>query len=222
MLAVISRRAETVALCLSFAFTGCSSMPGMRDVQASVHEAESTLAAVQNDPEMTSFHDSMKEAKAVFIVTPRLARGVVLARDESTQTWNGPAFYTVTRVEAAGTRVGTFGFSAGEQDLDLVALAMTGKAVNWFLSPTLPGKGELNFVADTGGPAHGAADMVVFDRSKASGRARNLEGTIVSVDKTANQAYYGSPVTPSDILVRHSVSNPDAASLRQAVAGAAH
>jgi lipid-binding SYLF domain-containing protein len=221
MLAVISRRAGVVILCLSLVFTGCSSMPGMQDVQASVREAETTLTAVQNDSELKSFRDSMKNAKAVFIVTPRRARGVVLARDEGTQTWNGPAFYTVTRVEAAGGRVGTLGFSAGEQDLELVALAMTGKAVNWFLSPTLPGKGELNIVAGTGGSASGA-DMVVFDRSKGAGRAGKLEGTIVSIDHAANQAYYGSPVTPADILVRHSVSNPDAASLRKAVAGAAH
>jgi lipid-binding SYLF domain-containing protein len=220
MLAVISRRAGMVVLCLSLVFTGCSSMPGMRDVQASVREAETTLAAVQNDPEMKSFHDSMKEAKAIFIVTPRRARGLVLARDEGTQTWNGPAFYTVTRVEAAGGRVGTFGFSAGEQDLELVALAMTDKAVNWFLSPTLPGKGELNIVPGTRRSASGA-DMVVFDRSKGAGRAGNLKGTIISIDKASNQAYYGSPVTPADILVGHGVSNADAASLRKAVASAA-
>lgn len=226
MFAVTSRRAGLFVLYLSLVFTGCSSMPGMRDVQTSVREAESTLAEVQNDPEMKSFGDSMKEAKAVFIVTPRHTRGVVLVREEGAQMWNGPAFYTVTSLEPGGRGAGTMGFSAGEQNLDLVALAMTDKAVNWLLSPTLPGKGGLNIVAGTGGSAggsaRGAADMVVFDQSKASNRIGNLEGIIFSIDHTANQAYYGSSVAPADILVRHTVSNPDAASLRQAVAGAAH
>jgi lipid-binding SYLF domain-containing protein len=194
----------------------------MGDVQASVRDAETTLAAVQNDPEMKSFRDSMKEAKAIFIVTPHRARGLVLARDEGTQTWNGPAFYTVTIVDPTVTgRMGTMGFSAGEQDLELVALATTDQAANWLLSPTLPGKGVLNILTGAGEPTRGAADMVVFDRSKHSGRAGNLQGTIVSIDHSANQAYYGRPVTPADILVRHSVSRPDASSLRNAVAGAA-
>lgn len=222
MFSVISRTVGVAVACLSIHFTGCSSTPRSSNPQVAVEQAESTLAGVQNDPEMTSFDDRMKQAKAVFIVTPGSARGVALARDESTQAWNGPAFYNVTRVETGGRGAGPFGFTAGAQDLDLVALAMTGKAVNWLLSPALPGKGQLKIAPGAGEPSEReAADMLVFDRSKGSGGTGNLQGTVFSIDHAANQAYYGEPVTPADILVRHSVSNPNASSLQKAVAGAA-
>ena len=218
MLAVIPCRVGVTILSLPFLFIGCSSLPVVTDVQVSVHEAESTLAAVQNAFEVTSFYDSMKVAKAIFIVTPNRARGVMLARDEATRTWSGPAFYTVTRLDPSGGRVGTYGFSVGKQDLELVALAMTGKAVNWFLSPSLPVKGVLKIVAGNEESAHGKADIVMFEHSRTSGREDDFKGTAVTIDQTANQAYYGRPVTPADILVRHSASNPDAAPLQKAVA----
>lgn len=221
MLSVISRTVGVAVACLSLWFSACSSAPRSPDPQAAVNEAESSLAGIQNDPEMKSLRDSMREAKAVVIVMPGNPRAVALARDDGKQAWYGPAFYTVTRVEAGGRGAGPFGFTAGEQNLDLLVLAMTSKAVNWLLSPTLPGKGELNIAAGGPGSTRGAADMVVFDRSKASGGGSNLEGTIFSIDQAANQRYYGKPVTPDDILVRHSVSNPAAASLRKTVAESA-
>lgn len=45
MLAVISCRVGVTLFSLPLLFIGCSSMPVEADVQVSVHEAESTLAA---------------------------------------------------------------------------------------------------------------------------------------------------------------------------------
>jgi len=63
-----------------------------------------------------------------------------------------------------------------------------------------------------------AADMVSFSRSKGVYAGVSLEGAVVSPDNNANSAYYGQAISPSDILIRHSVSNPASASLHQALA----
>jgi lipid-binding SYLF domain-containing protein len=49
----------------------------------------------------------------------------------------------------------------------------------------------------------------------------NFDGTVVTINGKWNQAYYGKAVTPVDILVRHSVTNPEADPLRDEVATAA-
>lgn len=228
MLATISHGTGTMLVCLSIALTGCASAPPQSNVQSSVRAAEATLAGFQSDPEKESLRKNLKEAKAILIVSPHIARGVVLSRDAATQEWSAPAFYQVVRIEAAGGtggRIGGAGITAGEQNLELIALAMTDKALQWFLSPQVPGTGDMNVVAGgskmatSGGGVSGTVDMVVFASSKMKEAKRigSLANTIVSIDKAGNQSYYGSPVTPADILVKRSVSNPDAESLQQAV-----
>lgn len=226
MLAIISRHAGAVVICLSIALAGCASGPPQRDLQSTVHAAEATLARFQNDPAMESLRENMKDAKAILIVSPHVGRAVALFRDAATQEWSGPAFYQVVRIQAAGGRLGGGGFSVGEQNLELVALAMTDKALEWFLSPQLPGISDMHVVAGgatsatSGRGASGTADMMVFASSqmKQDKRIGPLDNTVVSIDKAGNQSYYGSPVTPADILVRRSVSNPDAKPLQKAVA----
>ena len=48
-----------------------------------------------------------------------------------------------------------------------------------------------------------------------------MDGTVVTVNGKWNNAYYGKSVTPVDILVRHSVTNPGAGTLIEEVANAA-
>jgi SH3 domain-containing YSC84-like protein 1 len=45
-----------------------------------------------------------------------------------------------------------------------------------------------------------------------------LDGSIIAVSDDSNAAYYGKPVRPTDIIVKHSVSNPKSADLRTAAA----
>lgn len=228
MLETIFRRVGWMMIFISAALTGCASGPPQRDLQSSIRAAEATLAKFQDDPEMASLRKNMKDAKAILIVSPHVARGVALSRDAAMQEWSAPAFYQVARIEAAGGtggRLGGGGFAVGQQNLELIVLAMTDRALEWFLSPHLPGTGDLNVVAGGGAAAtsgsgtSGTADMMMFFLSnmkdvKGSDSLRNI---VVSIDKAGNQSYYGSPVTPADILVKRSVSNPDAESLQKAV-----
>ena len=46
----------------------------------------------------------------------------------------------------------------------------------------------------------------------------SVDGSIITVSNDSNAAYYGKPVRPTDIIVKHAVSNPKSAYLRNAAA----
>jgi SH3 domain-containing YSC84-like protein 1 len=43
----------------------------------------------------------------------------------------------------------------------------------------------------------------------------SLDGTMAAVRGSLNEAYYGKKVSPTDVLVRHEVNNPQTACLLQ-------
>jgi lipid-binding SYLF domain-containing protein len=105
----------------------------------------------------------------------------------------------------------------------MVALVMTDKALNSFLSNDFKLGGDVSVAAGPVGAGTGApitADMVVYVRSKGLYAGLNLSGSVVSVDDAANQAFYGRPVTPPDILIKHSATNPAGEALAHDVARA--
>lgn len=204
---------------------GCASGPPPRDVDVSVRAAQLTFAKVQEDSGKAALHDSLARAKAILIVSPGISRAVALARSDGTQGWSGPAFYNVTMLDAMGGPVGGAGLSAGQQSLELVALAMSDKALAWFMAPPLPATSDMAVYTATGASGYAGrgadeADMLVFATQEGARGVARFGSPLISIDKAANQSYYGRPVTPADILVTQSVSNPSAAPLQKAVAAA--
>jgi len=101
-----------------------------------------------------------------------------------------------------------------------VALIMTEKALNSLLSTSFKLGGDVSIAVGPVGAGTGApitADMVVYTRSKGLYGGINLDGTVISLDDARNRAYYGRAVTPVEILVTRSVSNPSGATLAHAI-----
>jgi SH3 domain-containing YSC84-like protein 1 len=191
-----------------------------------IQRAESTLADFRADPEMKWFRDHVKDARAL-IIAPHVGRAgfiiggsggeaVVLAKDKTSGKWGGPAFYNM------GTA--SVGLLAGVDVAEIIVLVMTDKAVDGLMSNNFKMGGDASVSAGpVGVGAAGTinADMVAFQRSKGVFGGLSLDGALLKPDEGANGAYYGKPASPADILIRHSVSNPNAARLQQAVASAA-
>ena len=57
------------------------------------------------------------------------------------------------------------------------------------------------------------ADVVSFAKAKGLYAGLNLEGSVLAVRDSLNDAYYGRTVTPVDILERHEVTNVRSAGL---------
>ena len=156
--------------------------------------------------------------RGAFIFGASGGTGVFLARDDRAETWAGPAFYTIGEV--------SFGLQAGGEASEIILLALTERGVNAFLNISAKLGADANIALGPIGRGASAstqnlsADIVSYARSKGLYGGVSVQGAIVSVRDSLNNAYYGQPVSPTDILVRRLVTNPQANALIDAVKAA--
>ena len=157
--------------------------------------------------------------KGAFIVGASGGNGVFLVRDKKTGGWSEPAFYTIGGA--------SFGLQIGGEASEVILLMMTERGVNALMGNSVKLGGDVGVAAGPIGigaaasTANLSADIISFSRSKGLYGGIALDGAVVAVRDALNQAYYGKQVTPTDILIRHEVRNPQAAGLIQAVAKSA-
>jgi lipid-binding SYLF domain-containing protein len=225
MLEIKPRPASLLVTCLGLLLGACASTNTPDEARATTDAAQATLTRFINDPEMSWLHQNLPRAKAV-LISPRILQAgfiiggsggnaVLHARATNSPGWTGPAFYKL------GT--GSIGLQAGAESAEMVALVLTDKALNSFLSNDFKLGGDVSVAAGPVGAGTGApitADMVVYVRAKGLYGGLNLNGSVVSIDNGANHAFYGREVTPVDILVTHSASNAAGKTLAQDIARA--
>jgi lipid-binding SYLF domain-containing protein len=214
-----------LATCLGLLTGGCASTGTPDDARAAASASQATFDHFVKDPDMTWLQQNLPRARAV-LISPRILQAgfivggsggnaVLLARSAGGGSWSGPAFYKL------GT--GSIGLQAGAESAEMVALVMTEKALNSFLSSDFKLGGDVSVAAGPVGAGTGApitADMVVYVRSKGLYAGLNLNGSVISVDDKANEAFYGRQVTPPDILIKHSATNAAGDALAQDIARA--
>ena len=208
----------------------CCGTPAWADSleeQQLVEQARHTIESFISDPKFIWFHDHIKEAKALVIIPQQLkaafflgadgGSGVLVVRDKQTGEWSEPAFYVLGGL--------SFGAQFGGEVSEVIIMAMTQGAIEKLYASSFKLGGELSYAV---GPYGGAgiegatsanlnADFLSFSRSKGVYLGVSLEGSIISVDDDANEAYYGKKVRPVDILVTKTVKNEHSSGLRQAI-----
>jgi lipid-binding SYLF domain-containing protein len=224
MLNVSAYKTGPLAACLCLLLAACATPRTHEETRETVNAAEAAFSRFARDPEMRWMQENLPKAKAVMIC-PRIlqagfiiggagGRCVVVARRAS--AWSGPAFYKIA--------TGSLGLQAGAQASEMVVLVMTDKAVNSLLATSFKLGGDVSIAAGPIGAGAGApvtADMVSFVRSKGLYGGINLDGSVITVDDNANQAFYGRAVTPVDILIKGSVRSAEDDPLIRAVSRAA-
>jgi lipid-binding SYLF domain-containing protein len=223
MLETTIRPAALLVTCLGLLLGGCASTGTPDDARATTDASQATLNRFIKDPEMTWLQQNLPRAKAV-LISPRILQAgfivggsggnaVLHARTADGPGWTGPAFYKI------GT--GSIGLQAGAEAAEMVALVMTEKALNSFLSTDFKLGGDVSVAAGPVGAGTAInADVVVYVRTKGLYGGLNLSGSVVSIDEKGNHAFYGRDVTPVDILVKHSATNATGDALAQGVARA--
>jgi lipid-binding SYLF domain-containing protein len=190
------------------------------DAQGIVDNARVTLGHFLRDKNYEWLNENLKNAKGVLIYPQVLkagfflggsgGSGVLLARDSKTGEWSQPAFYTLGSV--------SFGLQFGGEASETIVLAMSQKAVDSLLTSSFKlGADATVAVGPVGAGAKGnvTADFISFSMSKGLFAGVSLEGAVVSVRDSLNDAYYGKKVTPVDIIVKGSVSNKGSARIRE-------
>lgn len=205
---------------------------GADDKMEATQLVEKALMSFQNfqtAKEMDGFRDLLKKAKGIFIAPQVLkgafivgvsgGSGVMLAKDKKSKKWFGPAFYTIGEA--------SFGLQAGGAASEVILLAMTDRGVTAFLGNSLKLGADAGIAVGPVGAGAAAAsanlsaDILSFSRSQGLYGGISVDGAVVKTRNGLNRAYYGKKVNATDILVLHTVRNPQAAGLIKAVGNAA-
>jgi len=196
-----------------------------QDARQLVEKAKLTVEQFQTDTNMGSLRDLAKKAKGMLIL-PQMLRaafifgasggsGVLVARDDKAAQWRGPAFYTLGGA--------SFGFQAGADAAEVIILAMTERGVTKLLSPQVKLGADISVAAGPVGAGAAAAtaglsaDLISYSMAKGLYGGVSVDGSVVGVRTAMNQAYYGKAASPTDILIKGTVKNPQANALLEAV-----
>ena len=189
--------------------------------------AASTVQQFTEDPNLGSFRTKAKVARALFIV-PEILRGaflvgassgsgVLMVRERDSGTWNGPGFYTIGGM--------SFGLQMGADAAQVIFLIMNDRGLESFYRSSAKLGLDASVAAGSEGGGVGvetspalSADILVYSRSQGGYMGVSFEGTAVHVADKSNQAYYGRPVQPVEILEKGTLRNPGATPLLQTLA----
>ena len=192
------------------------------DQQGLVDKAHATFQSFMVDSNMAYLKDHLREAKGLLIVPSMLkagfwiggsgGSGVLIVKDAKTGQWSQPAFYTLGSV--------SFGLQFGGEAAEVIMMVRTQKAVDKLLTSSFKLGGDTSIAVGpvgAGAKSNVVADIFSFSRSKGAFAGIALDGAVISTRNKWNNAYYGKAVTPVDILVKRSASNPNSAELIKAV-----
>lgn len=235
----LSRGWLTYRLCIGVVLAGIAvaGLPQLapagdvKETDQVLNQAAETWQDFMKDPDSSGFRVHVKEAKGVLII-PQLLKGaflfgleggngVLFVRDEKTGVWSEPAFYE--------TSAASFGLQAGAESSEAILIVQTVKGIESLLSSTVKLGGAVSAAVGTQGAGMEGStstnlgkDFVTYSRSKGLFVGVSFEGASIRTRDDLNEAYYGSPVRPSDIvLVRSVKANPQSKQLRDAVVNAA-
>jgi SH3 domain-containing YSC84-like protein 1 len=190
--------------------------------QGTVDKSLVTFRNFMADKQMGWLQKNLKDAKALLII-PNLLKagfvwggsggsGVLVVRDEKTGEWSEPAFYSIGSV--------TFGLQIGGESAEVIMMVRTQKALDALFTTEFKLGGDTSIAAGPVGAGAKSAvttDIVSFAKSKGLFAGLNLEGSMLKVSDDSNKAYYNQAVSPVDIIVKKTVSNPGADALRNAL-----
>ncbi|MCX5827011.1 MAG: lipid-binding SYLF domain-containing protein [Deltaproteobacteria bacterium] len=197
-----------------------------REAEQLVETSRYTFENFTSGMDAKPFRDLLKKARGIFIC-PQMLRGafvigasggtgIFVAKEPQTDTWLGPAFYTIGEV--------SFGFQAGGDASEIIMLAMTERGANAMLSSGVKLGADVSVAVGPVGAgadastANFSVDILTFARSKGLYGGVSLKGAVIKIREGLNNAYYGQTASPTDILVRKNVNNPQAKGLLGTVA----
>ena len=212
-----------LSLCyLSLSLTAVAiSSEDKTEAESLVDKSVAIVNSFATDPNLDWFRKKVQEAKAVLIIPQSLkgafliggsgGSGVLLPHDSKTGAWGYPAFYTLGSV--------SFGLQVGAEASEVILMIMTERGMEKLLTSSFKLGADVTMAAGPvgGGAKAATADVLSYSRSKGAFAGMAFDGGIVKTKDKSNTAYYGKEVSPTDILIRKTVTNPHADGLRNAL-----
>lgn len=186
-----------------------------------VDKATTVVQGFASDPNLEWFREKVKEAKALVIIPQSIkgaffvggsgGSGVLIAKDATSGEWSYPAFYTMGSI--------SIGMQFGGEASEVILMVMTDRGMEKLLTSSFKLGADLTVAAGPvgGGAKAQTADVLTYARSKGAFGGMSIDGAVIKTRDQRNEAYYGKPVSSTDIIIRKSVVNPHADKLRAAV-----
>jgi len=137
--------------------------------------------------------------KAGLVFGGQYGEGLVLRRDPGAKKWYGPSFATV-----AGA---SWGLQIGAQSIALVLVITNERGLEGFKGNNVKLGGDLAVAAgpvgrrgELGTDYRLKASIYSYSMTKGLFAGLSLEGAAITVDKNANQVYWGTPTTAGTAL----------------------
>lgn len=209
----MTRRSGLKTLAAGAALLGGYTALGITRAQAGpdqndlVQAAKTTLAEAQHDPQFGNSADLFKRARAVMVV-PQLVKaglffggegGNAVLMTRGAEGWGSPLFYTIGSA--------SFGLQIGVEVAEMVLFVMSDRALRAWTEDQvkLGAKAGLTVLvigtnAEAAATTNGNVDVIAWSKSKGAYAGITLEGSVIKPRNEWNQAYYGHPVVPSQML----------------------
>jgi lipid-binding SYLF domain-containing protein len=156
--------------------------------------------------------------RAGLMIGGRHGKGVFIVRTKD-GGWSDPSFLSLTG--------GSIGWQAGVQSADVILVFMTPRSIENIA------KGDFTLGADVGvaaGPLGRTAEastnyelkaeILSYSRSRGLFAGLTFQGSSITLDRKANQAFYGLDIPPEDILSGKTTTVPEAAAKLKAALAA--
>ena len=201
---------------LAFVFMGLAGQPAQAqsEQQQLVERSRLVLDAFLSDPQFESVRVYVQNAYAVLIMPQMLkggfllganyGNGVLLARDPQSGQWSEPAFYSMGG--------GSIGLQAGLQSSDMIFTIMNEGALGKLLAHGVKfgadaavAAGPLGASVGTGTTTQLGEDVYAWGMSRGLFGGFWLDGTMLLPKNDWNQAYYGRPIQPEEIVRQRSI-----------------
>lgn len=144
--------------------------------------------------------------KAGLIVGGQHGEGFFLLRNPSTGHWSGPNFVSITGA--------SWGLQIGVQSIGLVMVITNEEGVKGFMADQVKLSGDLSVAAgpvgrhtEAGTDTRFKASIYSYTIAKGLFAGMSLEGAVIRVDRNANAAYWGGPVTAPQALKKRATDS---------------
>lgn len=214
---------------LAFVCTGLAGQPAQAqsEQQQLVERSRLVLDAFLSDPQFESVRVYVQNAYAVLIMPQMLqggfvlganyGNGVLLARDPQTGQWGDPVFYTMGG--------GSIGLQFGLKSSDMLFTIMNEGALQRLLTHGVKfgadaavAAGPLGASVGTGTTTQLGEDVYAWGMSQGLFGGFWLDGSLLRPKNDWNEAYYGRPIRPEEIVrQRNVVANAEVAALHNAL-----
>ncbi|MHB8446767.1 MAG: lipid-binding SYLF domain-containing protein [Rudaea sp.] len=185
---------------------------------ARANNAVRVLKEIMQAPDSRIPEHLLRDAYAVAVIPDVIKAGLIiggrhglglLSVKTPSDVWSNPTFIGMTG--------GSIGFQAGVQSTDVILIFRTQRGVDSIVhgkftlgADASVAAGPVGRSADAATDAQLRAEIYSYSRSRGLFAGVALDGSVLSIDNTANQAVYGEGITPRRIFAGGLANVPDA------------